>query len=178
MTALPQTASADLGNFTFKTGAGEEITYKRGWFGRETKVVKDRIGDKYESKKGLFGGKETNVSLLGNQVKRKKGWFGKDEIEASTILGDSIKSKKGWFGRRETTVDVRGVSSLVKQLVGGAGLSPALAAPVAPQLSSPPSSGLLSPSVMSQSDLPSSGHSSSLEGSPSLKQAGLNSQTE
>lgn len=112
--------AAQAQNWSIKTGSGDEITIKNGIFGNKSKVVKDRLGNKYESSRGLFGGTGTEVSLLGNTYSTKKGLFGTREIEAQSILGDSIKTKKGWLlGRRTTTVDARGVTGLIGAAIKG-----------------------------------------------------------
>lgn len=109
-------AYAARNDFTIKTGGGEELTIKNGLFGGKQKVVKDRFGDKYESKKGWFGTKQSKVSVLGNHLETKKGLLGSSEVEATSILGDKVTTKKGWFGRRKTTVELAGVSSMIGQL--------------------------------------------------------------
>lgn len=110
-------AYAQGGDFSIKSGGGEELTIKNGLFGGQQKVVKDRFGDKYETKKGWFGTKQSKVSVLGNHVQTKKGLLGSSEVEATSILGDKITTKKGWFGRRKTTVELGGVSSMIGQLI-------------------------------------------------------------
>lgn len=109
--ALPQ-------NFEFRDGQGEEIKIENGWFGRKKKVIKDRMGNKYESKKGLLGGTSTEASVMGNSIKRKKGIFGRTELEGSTIFGDKITTKKGLFGGRTTSVDVSGSAAMIKGFFG------------------------------------------------------------
>lgn len=109
--ALPQ-------NFEFRDGQGEEIKIESGWFGRKKKVVKDRMGNKFESKNGLFGSSSTEASVMGNSIKRKKGLFGTSNIEGSTIFGDKVTTKKGLFGRRTTSVDVSGSAAVLKGLFG------------------------------------------------------------
>jgi hypothetical protein len=101
----------------FKTGKGEEVTIKNGFFGGKKKVVKDRFGNKYESKKGWFGTRETDASVLGNSFQRKKGILGGSDISGSTIFGDTIRTKKGIFGRRTTEVDVSGITGLVEGFI-------------------------------------------------------------
>lgn len=114
-TATPVLARGN--DLIFTTGKGEEVQIRNGWFGRKTKVVKDRLGNKYESKTGLFGSKDTQVSVLGNSYKQKKGLFGGSDIQGSTIFGDRVTTKKGIFGRRTTTIDASGVTSLVQSLL-------------------------------------------------------------
>lgn len=117
LAALAPALSAPA-DWTLSSGFGEEISVKQGWFGRREKVVKDRLGDQFIEKKGLFGSKTTEINLLGNKLKKKKSWFGQSQWEGSTILGDSVTSKKGLFGRRKTEVDLSGVASALKALVG------------------------------------------------------------
>lgn len=107
-----------IGDLEIKTGGGEELTIKNGWFGKKTTSAKDRLGNKVEYSKGWFGSKGASVSVLGNTFERKKGLFGSGDIQAHTILGDTVKSKKGWFGRRKTTVDLSGVGSVVNNYFG------------------------------------------------------------
>ncbi len=103
-------------NLTIKSGGGEELTVKNGLFGGSQKIVKDRFGNGYESKKGWFGTKKAKVSVLGNHVEKKKGLLGSTEVEATSILGDKVTTKKGLFGNRKTTVELGGVSSMIGQL--------------------------------------------------------------
>lgn len=98
--------------FSLQTGSGDEITIKKGWFGSEKKVVKDRLGDGFEQSEGIFGNKSTKVGVLGNSYSKKKGIFGTKETEVTTIFGDSLKTKKGWFGR-STTVNASGITGLI-----------------------------------------------------------------
>jgi hypothetical protein len=113
-------AAVYAGNdWTIKDGKGEEFSIKHGWFGKKQLKVQDRLGNKLESKKGLLGGKETQVEILGNQYKHKKGLWGGSQIEGRSILGDKITTKKGWFGRRKTTVEVSGVSAAIGSLLKG-----------------------------------------------------------
>lgn len=83
-----------LGNNLSITNGKEEFTIKKGLFGSKKKVIKDRFGDKYESKQGWFGTSQSSAAVLGNGYTRKKGLFGTSEITGSTMLGDTIKTKK------------------------------------------------------------------------------------
>ncbi len=114
---LPAVSAAPQ-SFDIKDGMGEEVKMQQGWFGTKKRMVKDRLGNGYASKKGLFGTTETEASVLGNSIKRKKGFFGTNDIEGSTIFGDKVSTKKGLFGRRTTTVDVSGSSAVLKSLFG------------------------------------------------------------
>lgn len=116
--ATTTTPALARGNdLVLKTGKGEELVIKNGFFGGKEKVVKDRFGNKYESKKGWFGTKKTDATVLGNSYQSKKGLFGGTDVSGSTILGDSVRTKKGIFGRRTTEVDVSGVTSLVEGFI-------------------------------------------------------------
>lgn len=105
-------------SFEITDGQGEVVKVERGWFGSKKKVVKDRMGNGYSSKKGLFGTTEQEGSVLGNSFKRKKGFFGRSDIQGSTIFGDKVTTKKGLFGQRKTTVDVSGSAAMIKTLLG------------------------------------------------------------
>lgn len=107
------------GNTSLTTGSGDEITIKNGLFGSKTRVVKDRLGDKYVSKRGLFGNTEKEIGVFGNSYKKKKGIFGGRETEVTTIFGDSLKTKKNLFGYRSTQIDAGGVTSLVSSAIQG-----------------------------------------------------------
>ena len=100
--------------FDFKTGFGDEIVINRGWLGTKHTLVKDRLGDKYESKKGLLGNKEFSAGVLGNSFTKKKGVLGRKEYQVKSLLGDSVSYKKGWFVRR-ANVDASGISGLLGQ---------------------------------------------------------------
>jgi hypothetical protein len=114
--ALSSAAPAFAGPtyFDFKTGFGDEIVINRGWLGTKHTLVKDRLGDKYESKKGLLGNKEFSAGVLGNSFTKKKGILGRKEYQAKTLLGDSVTYKKGWFVKR-ASVDASGISGLLEQ---------------------------------------------------------------
>ena len=105
-------------DWTIKTGQGEEVTVKNGWFGKKTRVAKDRFGDKIEKNTGILGNQSSEVNLLGNSYRKEKGFLGGSEVEARTMLGDSIKTEKGIFGRRKTTIDASGVTGLVSAFIG------------------------------------------------------------
>lgn len=105
-----------LGNNLTITNGKEEYSVKKGIFGGKKKVVKDRFGDKYESRKGWFGTGETTAQVLGNGYTKKKGLFG-SSTTGSTILGDSITTKKGMFGNRTTQVDMSGITGLVQNVI-------------------------------------------------------------
>lgn len=107
-------ASAGPTYFDFKTGYGDEIVINKGWLGTKHTLVKDRIGDKYENKKGLLGNKEFSAGILGNSFTKKKSILGRKEYKVQSLLGDSISYKKGWFVRR-ADVDATGISSLIGQ---------------------------------------------------------------
>jgi hypothetical protein len=123
---LAPAAQADTSNWNIKSGFGDEITIKNGILGNKKRVVKDRLGDKYETSKGLFGNTSTEVNLLGNSYSKKKGIFGTRQTEVKSLLGDSIKTKKGWFGRRTTTVDASGMTSLLGSAISRATKKPLL----------------------------------------------------
>lgn len=115
---VPSVAMAfDPGNLTIKSGSGEEITYKKGMFGKNQVLVKDRIGNKYEKKKSMFGGRSKEVSLLGNQYKSSHSVLG-DKAEGRSFFGDTVTVKKGAFGRKSTEVDLSGITGVVKGLMG------------------------------------------------------------
>ncbi len=118
LSIVPNPATAfDPGNLTIKSGSGEEITYKKGMFGKKQVLVKDRIGNKYEKKKGMLGGRSKEVSVLGNQYKSSHSVLG-DKAEGRSFFGDTVTVKKGMFGRRSTEVDLSGISGVVKGLMG------------------------------------------------------------
>jgi hypothetical protein len=159
-------------DLVIKTGQGEELSIRNGFFGRKTTVVKDRLGNGYATKTGLFGSKEQQVNILGNTIERKKGWFGGSNVQGSTIFGDRVSTKRGIFGRRTTEVDVSGTANLVKSLWQKHGPSitgKSTAAPLAP-LSTPAAAlapavttpaltapeALTTPTVMPTGDLTSS----------------------
>src|SRR5947207_601414 len=103
--ACGQTSSARGNDWTLTTGMGDGVQVKHGWFGRKSVVVKDRLGDGYATKKGLFGTTQSEANVLGNTFTKKKGLLGGSDIEGHTIFGDTITTKKGIFGRRTTTID-------------------------------------------------------------------------
>ncbi len=118
----PSAQAFDLdgwGNTSLKTGSGDEITIKNGLFGSKTRVVKDRLGDKYVSKKGLLGNTNKEVAIFGNSYSKKRGIFGTRETEVKSLFGDSFKTKKNLFGYRSTQIDASGVSSLVSSAIQG-----------------------------------------------------------
>ncbi|MCA9803376.1 MAG: hypothetical protein KC777_15505 [Cyanobacteria bacterium HKST-UBA02] len=115
--SLAPGAFADSHNISIRDGKGEELTVKNGLLGSKTTVVKDRLGNKYEKKKGLFKKSSTEASAFGNSVKKKKGLFGSSQTEVTTILGDKVTTKKGVFGRRQTTVEAGGLTDLVGQFL-------------------------------------------------------------
>lgn len=122
-----QAFNFDSSNWSIKTGFGDEITIKNGILGDKKTVVKDRLGDKYETSKGLFGNTKKEVNLLGNSYSKKKGIFGTRETEMKTILGDSIKTKKGWLlGRRTTQIDASGLTNLLGTAISKATQKPLL----------------------------------------------------
>lgn len=123
----PAAQAFDSSNWSIKTGFGDEITIKNGILGNKKTVVKDRLGDKYETSKGLFGNTKNEVNLLGNSYSKKKGIFGTRETEMKTVLGDSIKTKKGWlFGRRTTQIDASGLTNLLGTAISRATQKPLL----------------------------------------------------
>lgn len=117
LTCLLSVPASFANNFVIGDGKGEQVVVKQGWFGNQTFVAKDRLGNGVKSKKGIFGTEEKGAAILGNQVEVKKGLFGGKTYKASTILGDSVETKKNWFGYRTTKVDLSGVSGLAGQLL-------------------------------------------------------------
>lgn len=104
-------------DLTISTGKGEEISIKNGFFGRNSKVVKDRMGNKIETKSGLFGTGENEVRLLGNSYSKKKGLFGGSKTQVTSLFGDSVTTEKGVFGRRKTRIEMGGMSGLIGNLI-------------------------------------------------------------
>lgn len=111
-------AEAQGNNVTVKSGGGETLEMKSGWFGRDSIKVQDRFGNKLENSKGWLSRKK-EVKVLGNSLEEKKGLFGQKSYKATSILGDKIETKRSWFGLgpRQTTVDLSGVSSVAGQLI-------------------------------------------------------------
>jgi hypothetical protein len=97
-------------------GFGEQVKVRHGFFGRDTKIVKDRLGDGFAEKKGLFGTSEKDVNVLGNSFRSSKGILGGTNLQGSDIFGDRMQTKRGIFGRRTTYVDVSGGASVVRNL--------------------------------------------------------------
>jgi hypothetical protein len=98
------------------SGDGDEATYKRGLLGNKRTTVKDRMGDKFETKRGVFGlTKDEELGVLGNGGKYHKGILGNSETDVHTMFGDSVKYKKNIFGWRRATVDLHGLSSAMDQ---------------------------------------------------------------
>jgi len=84
--------------------------------GNKRTCVEDRFGDKYESKRGIFGiSKDEGASLLGNGGKYHKGIFGNTETGVHTMLGDTVKYKRNVFGWRSGKIDLHGTSALIDQ---------------------------------------------------------------
>lgn len=108
------------GNLNVRTGFGDEFQIHHGLFNltKETEV-KDRLGDAYINKKGLFGTKDTGVNFLGNSYRKHKGIIGGTQVQGADIFGDRISSHKTFLGmgRRQTNVDLSGMGSLVQQFV-------------------------------------------------------------
>jgi hypothetical protein len=114
-TLLPCLPVLARGNdLTISDGGGEMLQVKNPLFGRKFRLVKDRFGDGFAGKKGILGGEEIDMSLLGNQVRNHKGLLGNSQMSGSTIFGDKFISKKGIFGRRVTAVDLSGSGNLIK----------------------------------------------------------------
>lgn len=111
-------AEAQGNNVAVKSGGGETLEMKSGWFGRDSIKVQDRFGNKLENSKGWLSDKK-EVKVLGNSLEAKKGLFGQKSYKATSILGDKIETKRTWFGLgpRKTTVDLSGVSSVAGQLI-------------------------------------------------------------
>jgi hypothetical protein len=111
-------AEAQGNNVTVKSGGGETLEMKSGWFGRDSIKVQDRFGNKLENSKGWLSRKK-EIKVLGNSVEEKKGLFGQKSYKATSILGDKIETKRTWLGLgpRKTTVDLSGVSSIANQLI-------------------------------------------------------------
>ncbi|HEY9791629.1 MAG TPA: hypothetical protein V6D22_14595 [Candidatus Obscuribacterales bacterium] len=97
-------------------GFGEQVQVRHGFFGRDTKVVKDRLGDGFAEKRGLLGTQEKDVNVLGNSFRSSKGILGGTNLQGSDIFGDRMQTKRGIFGRRTTYVDVSGGASVVRNL--------------------------------------------------------------
>lgn len=107
-------ALAGWGKFTLTDEDGETVEVKHGLFSHKT-IVHDRLGNTVERSKGIFGiNRNTQVSVLGNSVTRHKGLLG-SRTEVHSMLGDSATSKKNLF-YRNTNVNVKGASSLLKDL--------------------------------------------------------------
>jgi hypothetical protein len=105
-------------SLTVNSGEGEEAIYKRGLLGNKRTMVKDRFGDKYENKRGIFGlSKDNELGVLGNGARYHKGLLGNTETDVHTMFGDSVKYKKNVFGWRRANVDLHGVSSLLDHSV-------------------------------------------------------------
>lgn len=138
-------ADAKRQNLTIKTGLGQELQVKDGWFGSKKRVVKDGLGDAYVTEKGWFGTGSKKVAVLGNSLETKKGLFS-GETTGRTVFGDSLKSHTGILGGKTTTVDLSGSANLIKGLIqtklkehtGTAAAPQGLIAPAAPPLSALP----------------------------------------
>jgi hypothetical protein len=103
-------------NLTVTSGEGEEATYKRGLLGNKRTTVKDRLGDKFETKRGIFGiSKDDELGVLGNGAKFHKGILGNTETDVHTMFGDSVKYKKNVFGWRRANIDLHGMTSVMDQ---------------------------------------------------------------
>jgi hypothetical protein len=113
----PDARADKPGTLDVRTGFGEEVMVKHGLFGTTDTEVKDRLGDAYEDKNGLFSS-EQGVNFLGNSYVKHKGLLSGTTVEGRSIFGDRIESKKSFFGLgpRKTTVDLSGVGSIVQQV--------------------------------------------------------------
>jgi hypothetical protein len=112
-------------SLTVNSGEGEEAVYKRGLLGNRRTMVKDRFGDKYENKRGIFGlSKDNELGVLGNGARYHKGILGNKETDVHTMFGDSVKYKKNVFGWRSANVDLHGVSSLLDRSVSRPSVPP------------------------------------------------------
>ncbi len=148
-------------DWTITTGPGkEEVTVKNGWFGKKTRVAKDRFGNKIEKKTGILGNGSSEVSVLGNSYRKEKGILGGSEVEAKTLLGDSIKTEKGIFGRRKTTIDASGITGVVGAFISS-------------KMNTKPNPPLLDPSAFSNNNgLPGGGGVDPMGGDDQLGQYG------
>lgn len=97
-------------------GQGEQVTIKHGFFGRNTKIVKDRFGDGIGTKSGLLGTRDKEVNILGNGFTSHTGILGATTVRGSDILGDKIQTKRGIFGRKTTYVDASGTANALRTL--------------------------------------------------------------
>jgi hypothetical protein len=102
-----------------KSGFGDEVYVKHGLLGTKDTEIRDRLGDGYTNKQGLFSS-DKGINVLGNSYTKHKGLLSGTTVEARSILGDRVESRKTFFGLgpRKTTVDFSGVGSVVEQLLG------------------------------------------------------------
>jgi hypothetical protein len=123
-------ASASPLKLTVTSGEGESATYKRGLLGDKKTEIEDRIGDKFEQKRGIFGlTKDTQVGVLGSNVRYHKGILGNSAFDAQSWLGDKIKYRRNAFGWRNANINLSGSAGFVSKLFNETSDQPASSVP-------------------------------------------------
>ena len=112
------------GTVDIKTGKGEEVQVKKGFFGNEKFAMQDRMGDHVVKSRGIFGNKHDEVSVMGNGASYNRNIFGVKSVAGGDMLGDKFESHRMLFGLgpRITKVDVSGATGVAEHLFSG-GLS-------------------------------------------------------
>jgi hypothetical protein len=103
-------ANAQQRGNTTVTLPGVKLERRNGWFGTQQNVYSDVLGNRVESKKGLFGWRRTNSQVLGNQVRQDRWGTVVTDNQGNTLL----KRRRGWFGRQDTVINGDGLFQRMK----------------------------------------------------------------
>jgi len=108
-------AQPAMANSTVIDGPGFKVEKKNGWFGRESTVYQDALGNAVERKTGFFGKKSSRTKLFGSEAV-KKG----DNV---SVIGPDgkplVTTKRTLFGGKQTHVDGNGIFQSLKDLMQG-----------------------------------------------------------
>jgi hypothetical protein len=129
-------AAFGWGTVDIKTGKGEEVQVKKGFFGNEKFVMQDRMGDHVVKSRGILGNKHDEVSVMGNGASYNRNIFGVKSVAGGDMLGDKFESHRMLFGLgpRITKVDVSGATGVAEHLFSGglSGMGPGMSSLGAP----------------------------------------------
>src|SRR2546430_148175 len=75
LVATSTAALAKRDSLDVQTGFGEELVVKHGLFGTKTTAVKDRLGDSYVNREGIFS-QDKGANVFGNGYSKHHGLIG------------------------------------------------------------------------------------------------------
>jgi hypothetical protein len=110
---------------------GVKVQKRNGWFGRQSTVYQDALGNRVNTRRGWFGTQKTQAQVFGTQVEQNTGLFG-GGASVKDAQGNPLASRRVGIFSDHTHINGNAMWQGLQQMLQP--VSPPVFRPVSPSL--------------------------------------------